>query len=73
MAACERCWKDYTRRSHVEPELNYSDVVAQRERTHGACTPEEQCGEMHLILRWTDRPDQCRCGKVVAELRKETP
>lgn len=67
MAACERCWAEYRWRQWEERDLTYSMVVAQREARLGACTPEEQCGDLHLVIKWTDgRPDQCRCGKVVA-------
>lgn len=29
------------------------------------CTPEQQCGEMHLVMDWKDGSRRCRCGKVV--------
>jgi hypothetical protein len=45
--------------------LNYSDVVAEVERSGRVCTPREQCGEMHLVLDWKDGGRRCRCGDVV--------
>lgn len=65
MAACERCWSEFSRRSLFEPSLTYKDVIAERERSHGDCSMEEQCGEMHLVLEWKDGGRRCRCGKVV--------
>lgn len=62
MAACERCWAEYRRRRLCDdPHITYSEVVAERERTHGGCSPEEQCGEIHCVVGAS-----CRCGKVRA-------
>jgi hypothetical protein len=61
--ACERCWAEYNRRQLLgEHDLTYSEVVAQREERGGACSPEEQCGETHLLLDWKDGSRRCRCG-----------
>lgn len=64
MPACEKCWADAARYSYESGRDRvdiYRDLVEERD-----CTPEEQCGDMHLVLSWKDgRPDQCRCGKVV--------
>jgi len=62
MAACERCWAEYRARVFFggEDSLTYSEVVAERDR-RGGCTPEEQCGEMHIVIN-----ESCRCGKVTA-------
>lgn len=51
------------------PDWKVEDVLAENarlieERKDNPCTPEQQCGEMHLLCDWTDRPRQCRCGKV---------
>lgn len=69
MTACERCWAEYTRRTWGlhNHGLTYADVVREREEEHGPCSPEEQCGEMHLVLDWQDGTRHCRCGKVVKE------
>jgi hypothetical protein len=65
MPACEKCWAD----AHFAAALRgvdqskvYRELVAERD-----CTPEEQCGEMHLVIEWDDREPQCRCGKVIRE------
>lgn len=61
MPACERCWSEYQRRLHGgEHQLTYSEVVVERDR-NGGCTPEEQCGEMHLLC--VENDTVCRCGK----------
>ena len=57
MAACERCWAEYRRREFVDG-ASYHQVLVEREAAHGGCTPEEECGEMHLIIGGS-----CRCGK----------
>lgn len=71
MTACERCWSDYRMRSLFEPNLTYSEVVAQNEAARGACSPAEQCGEMHLILEWKDGGRRCRCGERVERVPSE--
>lgn len=63
MPACEKCWAD----AHRGPQFSVADEYRRliEERKDNPCTPEEQCGEMHLLMDWTDRPRQCRCGKRV--------
>lgn len=63
MAACERCWREYSTRVIVDPDLTYSRVVVERERAGNVCTVEEQCGDLHLVLEFPDGR-HCRCGKV---------
>jgi hypothetical protein len=71
MAACERCWSEYSRRSLTNSRITYADVLREVEESGRVCTSEEQCGEIHLVLQWTDgRPDQCRCGKVVSKAKE---
>lgn len=65
MAACERCWAEFSRRSFDRPSLTYSDVVAQTEESGYVCTPREQCGDLHLVLDMKDGGRRCRCGQVV--------
>jgi len=65
MAACERCWSIYSRRAAWDDDLTYSEVVAEEERRRGVCSPEEQCGDMHLVLDLKDGSRRCRCGEVV--------
>ena len=66
MPACERCWAEYHRRSiggrERSGDVTYSQVVAERDAV-GGCTPEEQCGDLHIVVG-----DACRCGKVVRAL-----
>jgi hypothetical protein len=73
MAACERCWAEFSRRSLYEGSLTYSEVVAQTEASGRVCTPAEQCGDLHITLEMKDGGKRCRCGMVVeraAEGRK---
>lgn len=63
MATCEKCWSDANSAMTGDTAAEYHRLVAER-KDH-PCTPEEQCGEIHMVLAWHDRPDQCRCGKVV--------
>ncbi len=66
MAACERCWREFQQRELYEPHLTYQDVIRETEaRQGGPCSPEQQCGELHLVLCWASGPRRCRCGKVV--------
>lgn len=62
MPACERCWSIYQSRGESVP---YSQIVAEEEKYRGVCSPEEQCGDMHLVLDFKDGSRRCRCGKVV--------
>lgn len=71
MPACERCWSEYRWRQWEERDLTYSQVVAEREQRYGACSPEQQCGEMHPVLDWKDGGRRCRCGKVVEAPTKD--
>lgn len=61
MAACERCWREYQFRLLMGCKTTYSAIVAERDRT-GGCTPEEQCGELHLVCVKDERGPRCRCG-----------
>lgn len=61
MAACERCWAEYQARVLQDPSVNYSDVVAERDK-RGGCTPEEQCGSLHIkCVPDDDGQLLCRC------------
>lgn len=63
MPACEKCWHEAGIRAAVGVRDKvdiYRELVESRD-----CTPEEQCGEMHLVLDWKDGSKKCRCGKVV--------
>jgi len=64
MAACEKCWADAFRRAYGSGRCQtdeYQELI--EERKDNPCTPEEQCGEMHLVLEYKDGRKQCRCGK----------
>lgn len=67
MAGCEKCWSDAGRREHRGTSKtktdHYHDLL--EERTANPCTPEEQCGEMHIVLDWKDGGKRCVCGEVV--------
>ena len=63
MAACEKCWGDAYDYGHGDQSARYNELIA--ERLDNPCTPEQQCGEMHLVLKWKDGGMRCRCGKVV--------
>jgi len=66
MPACERCWSIYSRRSMFNDDLTYGEVVVDEEKRNGGpCSPEEQCGDMHLVLDFKDGSRRCRCGHVV--------
>lgn len=64
MAACEKCWRDAFLaaygRADTDQATEYRRLIEERSWTE-ACTPREQCGEMHLVIGAA-----CRCGKVVA-------
>ena len=69
MPGCEKCWHD----AHVIADAiggSVADEYARliNQRREAPCTPEEQCGEMHLLLDWMDRPRQCLCGKRVEDV-----
>ena len=67
MAACEKCWNDAYNKSygsHTDQATEYQKLIKERKDT--PCSPEEQCGEMHLILEYKDGTKHCRCGKKTA-------
>jgi hypothetical protein len=68
MAACEACWAIYTARSLHGLRDEYADVLAEFQGKH---TPEEMCGDLHVICRKTPdgSAEQCKCGKNVRKER----
>jgi hypothetical protein len=64
MATCEKCWDDAYSRSWGGSEKtqseHYQDLL--EERKGNPCSPEEQCGENHLLLDWKDGTRHCVCG-----------
>ena len=64
MAACEKCWSDayfLAFNSNKSQAEIYGSLVEEREKEGRACSPAEQCGEMHLVLEWKDSEPMCRC------------
>lgn len=64
MAACEKCWSDaflLAFNSNRDQSTIYRSLVEEREKEGRSCTPEQQCGEMHLVLEWKDSEPMCRC------------
>lgn len=67
MASCEKCWSDanfLAFNSNVDQATIYRSLIEEREKEGRVCTPEQQCGEMHLVLDMKDGTRRCRCGKV---------
>ena len=65
MPTCEKCWAEYKRRRDWGgQDITYEQVLKENE---GKCTPEQQCGEMHLVVSWKDGTRHCVCGKVREE------
>lgn len=67
MASCEKCWSGSFMLAAVSgrPQAEvYRELI---ERSN--CTPEEQCGEMHLVLEWKDSKPMCRCEHAKLEGR----
>jgi acetyl esterase/lipase len=53
--ACEKCWSDASMLAFLSNGVTPVEYDKLLERRHGKpCTPEEQCGELHLILDWKD-------------------
>lgn len=67
MAACEKCWSDANRRCPSDAPAEYRRLL--EESRDSPCTPEEQCGEMHLVLEWTDSAPMCRCEHAKLEVK----
>lgn len=60
MAACERCWSEARMRG-----IDYYEVMAEKQAPGGRiCTPEEQCGDLHVLC--VDGDTRCRCGARTA-------
>lgn len=71
MAGCERCWNEAGIRamSRMGDKVEiYHEILADRDRRGLVCTPEEQCGDLHVVLEWKDGSTRCMCGK-----RRELP
>jgi hypothetical protein len=64
MAACERCWTDSRMRALTHDGAYYAEM-ADKEARGIVCTPEEQCGDLHVLC--LDNDTRCRCGKRTAE------
>lgn len=60
MAACEKCWRDAHRGPQFSVAEEYERLIEARK--DNPCTPAEQCGEMHIVLEWTDSEPMCRCA-----------
>jgi len=61
--ACEKCWSDATSRAFSlgnSTTEEYHKLLDERRDT--PCSPEEQCGEMHLVFDWKDGTRHCVCG-----------
>lgn len=64
MTGCEKCWTEAGRRLCVlggDQTSHYLDILTERVAT--PCTPEEQCGDLHVLLHKDDGSQRCRCGK----------
>lgn len=59
MAACEKCWAEYSFRVMCGERVEYQDVLREREAAGKGCTPAEQCGDLHVTI-----DGRCRCGHV---------
>ncbi len=71
MATCEKCWRD----AHLHYLMSvafqvdqYHRIVRERESAGIICTPEEQCGDVHVLC--VDNDTRCRCGLKSVELPK---
>ncbi len=66
MAACEKCWSDAYLHSAMRVTFQvdeYQRLVREREANGIVCTPEEQCGDLHVLC--VDGDTRCRCGARV--------
>lgn len=65
MPACEKCWRDSRNARYDGPNSRtaYSDLVRRRDQEGKTCTPEEQCGELHVIGYRDGEEAVCACGK----------
>ena len=65
MAVCEKCWWDaYAKARDGNGEHHDAYVYLLRMRDPG-CSPEDQCGDLHLVLDMLDGGRRCRCNLVV--------
>lgn len=75
MAACEKCWAEAGRRaaSSNRPVREFYPLVLMERMVgrprHHKCTPEEMCGDLHVVGNYHDGTRHCRCGKVTREQR----
>ena len=71
MPGCEKCWHDAGMRSFLEGRQKievYYELLD--ERADHPCTPEEQCGDLHVVFDWNDGTSHCMCGKVVKHIEE---
>lgn len=67
MAMCEKCWRDagfdVGWDSYPGDKTDrYHELVEERKDV--PCTPEEQCGDAHIVSRYKDGTTRCVCGQV---------
>jgi len=61
---CEKCWVDAAILSVCigSNQVDEYDKLL-KEREAYPCTPVEQCGTLHIIVKWKDGTEHCICGK----------
>ncbi len=67
MPGCEKCWSEAGIRATSGSAWktktdHYHDILDEHKAAGVTCTPEEQCGELHVIE--LGGALRCRCGKV---------
>jgi len=63
--ACEKCWSDAGRISMFTGSSKTEEYeILLEARRDDPCSPEEQCGEMHVVYSWKDGTQHCVCGNT---------
>ncbi|KKN46316.1 hypothetical protein LCGC14_0674330 [marine sediment metagenome] len=61
MPGCEKCWWDSDLKARTSGRDRFeilNELIDARD-----CTPEEQCGELHVVIDWKDGTRHCVCGE----------
>lgn len=68
--ACEKCWADAGARVFINggSQADHYIRILHERGENNPCTPEEQCGDLHTVIKWKNRPDSCMCGLKDADL-----
>lgn len=68
MTCCEKCWTQAQANAVVFQTSVTDEYVKLLNSRKKPCTPEEQCGDVHICVSWFDEAlARCRCGRFMLD------